>query len=82
MVELTRLTAYRSDVMADWVRGVNRPRDLLRGIFPALERSFDFSSFDFSTRSALILVAGYRTPDEIGRAGHEALVAHLTEQRA
>ncbi len=59
VVELTRLTAYRADVMADWVRGVNRLRDLLSGIFPALERSFDFS-----TRSALILVSGYCTPAE------------------
>ncbi|MBE3016350.1 IS110 family transposase, partial [Microbispora sp. NEAU-D428] len=77
VVELTRLTAYRTDAMADWVRGVNRLRDLLSGIFPALERSFDFS-----TRSALILVAGYCTPVEIRRAGHEGLVAHLREHGA
>ena len=49
VVELTRLTSYRADVMADWVRGINRLRDLLTSIFPALE-----ASFDYSTRSALI----------------------------
>lgn len=39
MVELTRLTSYRADLMADWVRGINRLRDLLTSIFPALEAS-------------------------------------------
>lgn len=38
MVELTPLTAHREDLVADWVRGVNRLRELLTGIFPALER--------------------------------------------
>jgi hypothetical protein len=71
-VELTRLTSYRADVMADWVRGVNRLRDLLSCIFPALE-----ASFDYSARSALILVAGYCPPAEVRAAGPEALaVAH------
>ncbi|MET8388089.1 IS110 family transposase [Streptosporangium canum] len=77
VVELTRLTSYRADVMADWVRGINRLRDLLTGIFPALERSFDFS-----TRSALILVAGYCTPGEIRQAGHEGLTGFLREHGA
>jgi hypothetical protein len=36
---LTRLTSNRADVMADWVRGINRLRDLLTSIFPALEAS-------------------------------------------
>jgi len=76
-VELTRLVSYRADVMADWVRGVNRLRDLLTGIFPALE-----ASFDYSTRSALILVAGYCTPAEIRSAGPECLAAYLREHGA
>ncbi|WP_344489005.1 IS110 family transposase [Nonomuraea monospora] len=77
VVELTRLTSYRADVMADWVRGVNRLRDLLTGIFPALE-----ASFDFSTRSALILVSGYCTPEEVRQAGPEGLTAFLREHGA
>ncbi|WP_051866547.1 IS110 family transposase [Streptosporangium roseum] len=77
VVELTRLTSYRADVMADWVRGVNRLRDLLTSIFPALE-----AGFDFSTRSALILVSGYCTPEEIRQAGHEGLAAFLHEEGA
>lgn len=77
VVELTRLTSYRADVMADWVRGVNRLRALLTSIFPALE-----ASFDYSTRSALILLTGYCTPAEIRQAGSEALAGHLREHGA
>lgn len=77
VVELTRLVSYRADVMAGWVRGVNRLRDLLTCIFPALE-----ASFDYSTRSALILLAGYCTPAEIREAGAEGLAAYLREHGA
>ena len=56
VIELTRLTAHREDLMADWVRGVNRLREMLTGIFPVLERAFDYS-----TRSALVLVTGFQT---------------------
>lgn len=77
VVELARLVSYRADVMADWVRGVNRLRDLLTCIFPALE-----ASFDYSTRSALILLAGYCTPAEIREAGTDGLAAYLREHGA
>lgn len=77
VVELTRLTAHREDLMADWVRGINRLRDLLTSIFPGLEREFDFS-----TRSALILVAGFCTPEEIRAAGVEGVSVYLTEHGA
>lgn len=77
VIELTRLTAHRTDLMADWVRGVNRLRDLLTSIFPALERAFDYS-----TRSALILVAGFCTPDSLLSAGEVGLADYLTEHRA
>jgi transposase len=36
--ELQVLTARREDLMADWVRGVNRLRELLGSIFPAWRR--------------------------------------------
>jgi transposase len=77
VVELARLVSYRADVMADWVRGVNRLRELLSCIFPALE-----ASFDYSTRSALILVAGYCTPAEVRTAGAGGLAAYLREHGA
>ncbi|URN07653.1 IS110 family transposase [Actinomadura madurae] len=77
VVELTRLTSYRADVMADWVRGINRLRELLTSIFPALE-----ASFDYSTRSALVLLTGFCTPAEIRAAGAEGLAAYLREHGA
>lgn len=77
VVELTRLTAHREDLMADWVRGVNRLRELLTGIFPALERAFDYS-----TRSALVLLTGFQTPDAIRAAGPDGVAAFLREHGA
>jgi transposase len=77
VVELSRLTACREDLMADWVRGVNRLRDLLTSVFPALE-----AAFDYTTRSALILVAGFCTPREVLAAGQDGLTGHLVEHKA
>jgi len=77
VVELTRLTSCRAGLMADWVRGINRLRDLLTSIFPALE-----ASFDYSTRSALILLTGYCTPGAIRQAGPGAVAAYLREHGA
>jgi transposase len=77
VIELARLTAHREDLMADWVRGVNRLRDLLTGIFPALERAFDYS-----TRSPLVLLTGFQTPDAIRAAGAEGVAGFLREHGA
>lgn len=77
VVELTQLTGYRADLMADWVRGINRLRALLGSIFPALE-----AAFDYSNRTPLILVAGLCTPGEIRAAGIEGVTTYLTENRA
>lgn len=77
VVELTQLTGYRTDVMADWVRGINRLRSLLGSIFPALE-----TAFDYSTRTPLILVAALCTPAEIRAAGIAGLTAHLATNKA
>jgi transposase len=77
VVELTQLTGYRTDVMADWVRGINRLRSLLGSIFPALE-----GAFDYSTRTPLILVAGLCTPAEIGAAGIEGVKTYLVAHQA
>ncbi|MFB9683105.1 IS110 family transposase [Amycolatopsis plumensis] len=77
VTDLQVLTARREDLMADWVRGVNRIRELLASIFPALERAFDYS-----TRSALVLLTGFQTPDGIRAAGAAGLSAYLAEQGA
>lgn len=77
VADLQVLTARREDLRADWVRGVNRLRELLASIFPALERAFDYS-----TRSALVLLTGFQTPAGIREAGASGLSAYLTEHGA
>lgn len=77
VIELSQLTGYRADLMADWVRGINRLRALLGSIFPGLE-----AAFDYSTRTPLILVAGLCTPGEIRTAGIDGVTAHLIENKA
>jgi transposase len=77
VAELALLAAHRADLMADWVRGVNRLRELLTRVFPALERSFDYT-----TRSALILVSRYSTPDAIRDADADQLAAYLRSEEA
>lgn len=77
VTDLQVLTARRADLMGDWVRDINRLRELLASIFPALERSFDYS-----TRSALVLVAGFRTPTAIRAAGAEGMRDHLVANGA
>lgn len=72
VAQLRVLTARREDLMGDWVRGVNRLRDLLASIFPALE-----AAFDYSTRSALVLLTGFQTPAGIRAAGVPGIAEHL-----
>jgi transposase len=71
--DLALLTAHRSDLVADRVRMVNRLRDVLTGIFPALERAFDYSN----SKSGLVLLTGYQTPERIRRAGAARLAKWL-----
>lgn len=77
VADLRILTARREDLMADWVRDINRLRELLAGIFPSLERAFDYS-----TRSALILLTGYCTPAAIRDTGTPGLTHYLRENGA
>jgi transposase len=75
--DLQVLTAEREDLMADWVRGVNRLRERLASIFPGLEQAFDYS-----TRSALILLTGYQTPAGLRAAGAGQVEVYLREHHA
>jgi transposase len=77
VIELSQLTGYRADLMADWVRGINRLRALLGSIFPGLE-----AAFDYSARTPLIPVAGLCTPSEIRAAGIDGVTAHPIENKA
>ncbi|ODU03658.1 IS110 family transposase [Pseudonocardia sp. N23] len=72
VVELAQATAHRQDLVADWVRGVNRLRSLLTSIFPGLERILDCTN-----RSALVLLTGYQTPARLRTADPTEVIAHL-----
>nr|BFD89227.1 IS110 family transposase [Kitasatospora sp. Xyl93] len=74
--DLALLTAYRSDLVADRVRMINRLRDVLTGIFPALERAFDYSAH----KGALVLLTGYQTPAALRRRGRARLTAWLANR--
>ncbi|MCX5285440.1 IS110 family transposase [Streptomyces sp. NBC_00198] len=71
--DLSLLTGHRSDLVADRVRMINRLRDVLTGVFPALEQAFDYSAH----KGALILLTGYQTPAAIRRRGRARLTAWL-----
>ncbi|MFE2423209.1 IS110 family transposase [Streptomyces hokutonensis] len=74
--DLALLTAHRSDLVADRTRMINRLRDVLTGVFPALERAFDYSS----QKGALVLLTGYQTPGVIRRRGRARLTAWLANR--
>lgn len=76
VAELALLTGHRADLVADRVRMINRLRDLLTGIFPALERAFDFSHH----KGALVLLTGYQGPEAIRRRGAVRLEAWLRKR--
>ncbi len=75
VAELAVLVGHRRDLVADWVRTVNRLRGLLQASFPGLERCFDFTS-----RSALVLVSRYQTPQALRALGRRRLVSWLRRQ--
>ncbi|MFF7476762.1 IS110 family transposase [Streptomyces sp. NPDC008092] len=74
--DLALLTAHRSDLVADRVRMVNRLRDVLTGVFPALERAFDYSAH----KGALVLLTRHQTASAIRRRGRARLTAWLTNR--
>ncbi|BBJ44512.1 IS110 family transposase [Streptomyces antimycoticus] len=73
---LALLTAHRADLMADRVRMINRLRDVLTGVFPAVERAFDYSAH----KGALVLLTGYQTPAAIRHRGRARLTAWLANR--
>jgi transposase len=75
VAELAVLVGHRRDLLADWVRTVSRLRGLLAASFPGLERCFDFTS-----RSALVLVSRYQTPEALRSVGRRRLVSWLRRQ--
>jgi transposase len=74
--DLALLTTHRTDLITDRVRTVNRLRDVLTGMFPALERAFDYSA----RKGALVLLTGYQTPAALRRRGLARLTAWLANR--
>ncbi|MEV7152357.1 IS110 family transposase [Streptomyces sp. NPDC093084] len=74
--DLALLTAHRSDLIADRVRTVNRLRDVLTGIFPALERALDYSAH----KGALVQLTSHQTASAIRRRGRARLTARLANR--
>jgi len=74
--DLALLVAHRADLVADRVRMVNRLRDVLTGIFPALERAFDWSA----SKGALTLLTHRQTPAGIRRLGRSRLESWLRKR--
>jgi transposase len=75
--DLAMLTGHRADLVADRVRMINRLRDLMTSVFPALERAFDFAS----RKGALVLLTGYASPQRIRRIGATRLTAWLRQRK-
>ncbi|MFJ5034438.1 hypothetical protein ACIQB5_41780 [Streptomyces sp. NPDC088560] len=66
---LRLLTAHRADLIADRVRLINRLRDVLMGICPALERAFDYSA----AKGPIVMLTKYQTPAALRRIVVERL---------
>ncbi|QKV91270.1 IS110 family transposase [Streptomyces sp. NA02950] len=71
------LTNYRADLIADRVRLINRLRDLLVGICPALERAFDYSA----AKGPIVMLTEYQTPAALRRIGVKRLTTWLERRK-
>lgn len=76
VVELRLLTARRTDLVHDRTRTISRLRELLTGIFPALERALDVTN-----TGPLVLLTGYQTPAALRRLGRTRLQAWLRHRK-
>lgn len=71
------LTNYRADLIADRVRLINRLRDLLVGMCPALERAFDYSA----AKGPVVMLTEYQTPAALRRIGVKRLTTWLERRK-
>ncbi|WP_190181878.1 IS110 family transposase, partial [Streptomyces naganishii] len=76
VADLQLLTAHRADLIADRVRLINRLRDALVGICPALERAFDYSA----AKGPVVMLTEYQTPAALQRAGAKQLADWLARR--
>lgn len=76
IVELQMLVARRQDLVADRTRTVNRLREQLLALCPALERVLDVTN-----KGPLVLLTGYQRPTDLRRLGPVRLEAWLRARR-
>lgn len=74
IAELRMLTGRRADLVADRTRTINRLRQQLTAVCPALERVADVAQH----RGWVLLLARYQRPKAIRRAGADKLTTLLT----
>jgi transposase len=72
--EIRLLVARRRELVVEQTRRAARLRDLLSGLFPALERCIDPT-----TRTGLIFLSNYSAPEAIRAAGAKRIVRRLTK---
>lgn len=75
-IELRLLVGRRRDLVQAQTQRIARMRDLLTGIFPALERALDLT-----TKGPLHLLTRYVTPAELRSAGAKRIGRHLQASR-
>lgn len=72
--EIRLLVSRRRELVTDQTRRVGRLRDLLCGLFPALERRIDPT-----TRTGLVFLSHYAVPEDIRTAGAKRIVRRLAK---
>ena len=75
ITELRMLTAYRADLVADRTRTINRLRQQLIAVCPALERVAELSS----DRGWVVLLSRYQRPKAIRQSGVSRLTKILAD---
>ncbi|WP_306796175.1 IS110 family transposase [Nocardia sp. XZ_19_369] len=75
IAELRMLTGHRADLVADRTRTINRLRQQLGAVCPALERTAEITQH----RGWAILLARYQRPKAIRRAGVDRLTRMLAD---
>lgn len=75
-VDLRILTRRRTDLVNDRTRQINRLREQLLEIFPALERSLSLTN-----KGPVLLLTGYQTPAAIRRAGAKRIETWLRNRK-
>jgi transposase len=75
--EIRLLVSRRRELVTEQTRRAGRLRDLLSGLFPALERRIDPT-----TRTGLVFLSHYAAPEDIRSAGAKRIVRKLAKAAA